>query len=105
MIIEDSNRYWVGHDHKGSWVPKAHYLQDRFSVVIEYSVEPDGWLDPNLVIEKRAEFSDSYNFLRVPLRWGFKNYNDAFLFVLTFPTVYTKDWREWEEEDDECPRP
>ena len=95
MIIEDSGRYWVGHDHKGSWVPKTYYLQDRFNIVLEYPSEPHGWNDPNLVIEKRAEFSDSYNFLRVPLRWGFKNYDDALLFMLAFPSVYKEDWREW----------
>ena len=94
MILEKDGRYWVGHDHKGPWPPKAHYLRDRFRVV--NWVTPKDWRSKKTVIEIGAEFSDSYNFLRVPLRWGFKNYDDALLFMLAFPTVYTEDWREWE---------
>jgi hypothetical protein len=99
MIIEDSARYWVGHDHKGPWPPKLHYLRDRYNVVVGGTAKD--WTDNATVIEQGAEFSDSYNFLRVPLRWGFTNYDDALLFMLAFPTVYTEDWRIWEEDEDE----
>ena len=100
MILEKEGRHWVGHDHEGSWMPKVYWLQDRFSIVMHHTAPRDR-RRKNVVLERGAEFSDSYNILRVPLRWGFKDYNDALLFLLAFPSVYTSDWRHWEGHGDE----
>lgn len=81
MILEKDGRYWVGHDHKGPWPPKEHWIKDRLGS------SGDSW------IEERAEFTDSYNHVRKPLRWGFRDRNMALMFVMAFPTVYTDDWR------------
>lgn len=87
MILKENGYYWVGHDHKGIWPPKVHWIKDRLGS------SGDSW------IEERADYYDSYNFIRRPLRWGFRDYNMALMFVIAFPNVFKDDWRDGDEDE------